>query len=855
MPQIIPFLTVFSMGTMIGLMVFVMMTNTRTWLGGACLGLCLTSVIWALGLYNTMTALTYASRVLWHQISAFGWCLYPIAFLLFALEITRMGTPRRRFALLLGTGLSGLFFLVAIWMKPMLFIGRFDRTRWGWGMTKPSDSVVLMLCVTYLAVAGLAHVLLLVHWGVRTRYRMERRQAWLLAGTALFTVLASSIYDILLPINDIPTLGTTPMFSLVFFLALFYCAYQYRLLEPTPSVSAADIMRRVRDLMIVLDRDGCIVQMNASARATLGVGMTDLAGKPWTRILPDVALPEEDHELACDTEMLDHKGERVPVALAASRRYNQDGDCVGYVLTANDMRIHLALQQQGVAQQMAEARFQDETQLYRAVMLEAHIGFLLLDRDARIAGGYAPRSAAVLGRPHLVGMDFPHLALPSGTEEEMHQVRVLIDNLFGEERSWRIESLLTLLPASWEKDGVVIGMRYILPQRAERGDDKHILVILEDRSELVNHEDRLEREHNRMKMVVAVLLNREAFREFTQEVRTWHLLELQTLPETLPDRQKWLHDLFRNIHTFKGGFLRFGLQQTANQFMQYETLLSQWLEREPSDIDVRMLLTRCEPEVWMTEDLQLLREAIGTNVLEPGPMVEVDRNELDRVAREVETRIRNAGIPLEDYRGILHQFRALYSVHAKRLLQEYEPYVQRISRERGLPEPVFAVQGMDVLLDGTQYNAFFRVLIHVFNNIVAHAIESPEDRQAAAKPMRARIECHVESRQGNMLLEIADDGRGIDPEKIRSEWNKRQKNPEDAPQEDDRTIIQHIFEPGYSTVLQADTLSGRGIGLFAVAHAAQQLGGSVWVQSRTGAFTRFLFSIPLKARQQERRSE
>ena len=158
MPQIIPFLTVFSMGTMIGLMVFVMMTNTRTWLGGACLGLCLTSVIWALGLYNTMTALTYASRVLWHQISAFGWCLYPIAFLLFALEITRMGTPRRRFALLLGTGLSGLFFLVAIWVKPMLFIGRFERTRWGWGMTKPMDSVVLMLCVTYLAVAGLSQI-------------------------------------------------------------------------------------------------------------------------------------------------------------------------------------------------------------------------------------------------------------------------------------------------------------------------------------------------------------------------------------------------------------------------------------------------------------------------------------------------------------------------------------------------------------------------------------------------------------------------------------------------------------------------------------------------------------------------
>ena len=855
MPQIIPFLTVFSMGTVLGLMAFVMMTNSRTWLGSACLGLCLTSAVWSLGLYNTMTQNSQAARVLWHQISAFGWCLYPVAFLLLALEMTRMGTPRRRFFLLLGTGVPGLFFLVAVWIRPALFIGRFSLTRWGWGMTKPADSIVLILCVAYLAVAGLSHVLLLIHWGFRTRYRMERKQAWLLAGTALFTVLASSVYDIFLPIGNIPTLGTTPMFSLVFFLALFFSAYQYRLLEPTPSVSVADIMRRVRDLMVVLDRDGCIVQMNASARATLGVGMTDLEGKPWSRILPDVALPEEDHELACDTDMLDHQGVRIPVSLAASRRYNQDGDCVGYVLTANDRRVHLALQLQGVEQQVAQARFLDETQLYRTVMREAHIGFLLVDRDARILDGYAPRSSAALGQAHLAGMDFSRFALPSGTEEDLRQVRALIGNLFDEDRTWRVDSMLALLPGSWQIEDVVIGMRYIMPPSEEKRDGRQLLVILENRTEAVLHENRLEQEHDRMKMVVAVLLNREAFRELTQEVRTWHLLELQTLSEELSDRKKWLQDLFRNIHTFKGGFLRFGLAQTASQFMQYETLLSQWLEREPSEIDVRSLLARCEPEVWMSEDLHVLREAIGTNVLEPGPLVEVDRNELDKVAREVETRIRNAGIPWEDYRGILHQFRALYSVHAKRLLQEYEPYVQRISRERGLPEPVFAVHGMDVLLDGAQYNAFFRVLIHVFNNIVAHAIESPEERQAAAKPVRARIECHVESRQENMLLEIADDGRGIDPEIIRTEWNRRLKHSGAVSQEDDRTIIQHIFEPGYSTVLQANTLSGRGIGLFAVAHAAQQLGGSVWVQSRVGAFTRFLFSIPLNTRQQERRSE
>lgn len=855
--QIIPFLTVFSLGTMVGLMVFVLSTNTRTWLGWACLGLCVTSGVWALGLYNTMTQSSLAAGILWHQISAVGWSLFPLAFLLFAVEITHLGSPRRRLLVLLGAGIPGLVFLVMIWISPMLYIGRFERTVWGWGMTKPGNSPLLVLCVLFIALSALLHILLMIRWGMRTPYRQERKQAWLLAGTGGFALLAGSLFDILLPMRDIPTLGTTPMFALAFFLALFYCAYRYGLLEPVPTISATDIMRGVRDYMIVLDRDGCIVQMNASARHALGVGVHTLQGKPWSRILPDVALPEADHELSCETDMLDHQGERIPVQLSATRRYNPDGDCVGYVVMAYDMRLRLALELQSVERRLAEERYQDEAQTIRTVLDEARLGFLLLTPDARVERGHAPKCGGLLGQGSLVGMDFPTIILPDATEEERAQVREIIGRLFGEDRAWRKESLLQLLPGTCAREACAVGLKYYLPEHGVDPTassagciDHRLLVILEDQSERVQHESALMREHDRLKMVVSVLLNRETFREFLQEVRTWHLLLLQTNPEALKDKTRWMHDLYRNIHTFKGALLRFGLRHSADLFMQYESILSTFLGREPTAVDVRMVLTQCEPEVWMSEEVALLRETIGMSALVPSAMVEVDRNELERVAQEVERRIRGTGLSPEEYRGILYRFRELYSVHAKRLLLDYEPYVQMISQERGLPIPVFAVQGMDVLLDGKLFNPFFRVLVHVFNNIVAHAIEMPEERVAAAKPAQARIECHVESRQGNLLLEIADDGRGIDPERIRQEWNRRREEGQPESQEDDRTIIQHVFEPGYSTTLQANTLSGRGIGLFAVAHAVRQLGGTVWVQSRKGAFTRFLFNIPMKSAQE-----
>ena len=71
----------------------------------------------------------------------------------------------------------------------------------------------------------------------------------------------------------------------------------------------------------------------------------------------------------------------------------------------------------------------------------------------------------------------------------------------------------------------------------------------------------------------------------------------------------------------------------------------------------------------------------------------------------------------------------------------------------------------------------------------------------------------------------------------------------------EQELLQRIFEPGYSTALMADSLSGRGIGLFAVAHATRQLGGTVGVSSRLGAFTRFSFVLPIRMLQPAERRE
>ncbi len=856
MLQMIPILTIFSLGVMFGLMVFVIVRNYNTWLGRACLGMCITFGIWAFSIYNVMTQPMEASRVLWYQISAFGWAFYPSAIMLFAIEVSGRGNGFRRVLLFAITGIVGAVTVLLIFLHPDSFIERFQASPYGWAMTKPLHSPAMQILSAYMAIAGIVPMILLFRWSRRTKFRQEKNQAALLILAGTFVLGASTVTDLVLPILSVPTLPMTPIMSLVWFITLFYSAYRYHLLDLTPSIAAGEIMTRVRDLLLLLDRNGVVVQMNASARATLGYGMTEQQGIALKQILPVIQLPENGAVLDIETEMLTSKGECIPVQLSINPRFNDFNDLVGYILTAYDMRTRLALDLQNAERRMAEDRFEDQSRIYKLILDNVKTGFLHFGPDQKIRPEFSRQCISLFDQAELAGADFADAVLSGWDHEEKSHIRTMLESIFNEERPWRLEALMNLLPASTGGFGQLISLQYRLIDIGPEAGRRSMLVILDDRTESLRQENRLNFENARLSMVVSVLTNREAFFEFLEEYRTYFVLLRQAWKEMPAHPGEALYDLYRNIHTFKSGFARFGMKATAEHLMQIEELLSGMLKREISEADLRMVLVQCEPDAWASEDMEGLKNAIGQGFFQSRSIVETERSVLEGVASDLERQVRSSGMPQESIRTLLLRFRELYCVHAKRMLMDYEPYIQMISHERSLPEPVFAVQGSDVLLDGKLYRPFFRVLIHIFNNIIAHAIETPEERIAKAKPERSRIECHVELRNGNMVIEIADDGRGIEPARIREEMRARTglTAPEIA-RIPDQEILQRIFEPGYSSTLVADSLSGRGIGLFAVAHATRQIGGTVRVSSRAGAFTRFSFILPIRQLQAAERRE
>ncbi|NTX17601.1 response regulator [Myxococcus sp. CA051A] len=155
------------------------------------------------------------------------------------------------------------------------------------------------------------------------------------------------------------------------------------------------------------------------------------------------------------------------------------------------------------------------------------------------------------------------------------------------------------------------------------------------------------------------------------------------------------------------------------------------------------------------------------------------------------------------------------------------------------------IENADIGVDRSMLADVRDALVHLLRNAVDHGLESPDTRQQLGKPLTGRVRIRVRV-DGDMLhIEVEDDGRGIDPERLRQvAVNKRLINAVQAAALSEREAIELIFRPGFSTREQVSELSGRGVGMDVVKRKVETLGGSVGVNSRIGRGTTITLRLP-----------
>ncbi|AOX00515.1 hybrid sensor histidine kinase/response regulator [Moorena producens PAL-8-15-08-1] len=137
-------------------------------------------------------------------------------------------------------------------------------------------------------------------------------------------------------------------------------------------------------------------------------------------------------------------------------------------------------------------------------------------------------------------------------------------------------------------------------------------------------------------------------------------------------------------------------------------------------------------------------------------------------------------------------------------------------------------------------------LTHILRNSVDHGIEPPQERVAMGKPAQGTVRLEAVHRGGMLSITVADDGKGIDPEKLREKIvRKKMITSEMASQLAEHELMEFLFLPGFSTAKQVTEISGRGVGLDIAKSMAQEVGGTLRATSKLGQGTSFHFQLPL----------
>ncbi|MGC4072156.1 MAG: chemotaxis protein CheA [Nibricoccus sp.] len=190
-----------------------------------------------------------------------------------------------------------------------------------------------------------------------------------------------------------------------------------------------------------------------------------------------------------------------------------------------------------------------------------------------------------------------------------------------------------------------------------------------------------------------------------------------------------------------------------------------------------------------------------------------------------------------------HTSMSLRMIPVKPTFQKMERLVRDLSRDFG-KKVNFHVSGEDTELDRTVVEDIGDPLVHMVRNSLDHGLEPTADRITAGKSEAGNVHLKAYHEGGNIVIELSDDGRGINTDKVLAKARKQNLIPENAQLSKDE-VLHLIFLPGFSTAEKVTAVSGRGVGMDVVKRNIEKLRGKIEITSEMGKGSTFRIKLPL----------
>jgi two-component system chemotaxis sensor kinase CheA len=341
-----------------------------------------------------------------------------------------------------------------------------------------------------------------------------------------------------------------------------------------------------------------------------------------------------------------------------------------------------------------------------------------------------------------------------------------------------------------------------------------LLVVVSDITGELERERAEAERRELMSMFERVSADRNGFVEFVDEAdEIVRRIDTDEVPRA---------ELQRQLHTLKGNAGIFGIESVASLCHGLETQLLE--EPGPLPAEGRRLLV----ESWRTFTTRL-ETLLGKRDVRK---VEINDDDVQRVLAAL-----RQNKPTADVLQMVNWWRL---EPVARRFERVAEQANRLARRMGKTVQV-EIEDKGIRLDPQRWAPFWSTFVHAVRNAIDHGIEESDERQRTGKPETATVSLRALVEDGALAIEIRDDGRGIDWERVRARARALGLRTETQDQ-----LVEALFAEGVSTKDTVTDLSGRGVGLAALRAAALTEGGQITIASRPQRGTCVRFDFPLE---------
>jgi two-component system chemotaxis sensor kinase CheA len=278
-----------------------------------------------------------------------------------------------------------------------------------------------------------------------------------------------------------------------------------------------------------------------------------------------------------------------------------------------------------------------------------------------------------------------------------------------------------------------------------------------------------------------------------------------------------------------------GSDSSANS--DEEQSVSQKTQSKIVDKTIRIDVERLDELMNLVGELVLGRNRLSQIIFDV-----VEKFEGEQIAREIIDAVSQVDHLTSELQTVVMRARML---PIAKVFNKFPRMVRDLAREMN-KDVELLIYGEETEVDKSVIEHIYDPLVHLVRNAIDHGIEPREERIKLGKPEKGKIILKAEHEGNYIVIAVEDDGRGIDPEKIRRKAiEKKLVTEQEANSINDKDILNFIFLPGFSTASKVTNVSGRGVGLDVVKANITKLNGMIDLQSTPGQGTKFILKLPL----------